>query len=199
MPSGPDHLREKFMKSCPTCGRCIDDGIDTAEQIIKHVGGTIDRGCIDLPAKYIGTDDVPDDLRDAVQYLLEEWDYAMGSPDLPSAKPRPQGFLPRDYPGLPPITPGVVIEKLRAGIVGLLEKFEHDVQPGEAGWDAIENARIALQYIGELERTTWPASLVKSNPSLSEPPMASKPPAPSADTSPRATENPTDPSSAASS
>lgn len=47
------------------------DGIAEAEKIILDAGGFINKGMIDLPLT------LNDDVRDAVQYLVEEWDYGI--------------------------------------------------------------------------------------------------------------------------
>ena len=80
MPSGPDHLREKFMKHCPTCGQATTDGIAEAELIITNAGVKIDRGWIKLPDEFGWQVGDNQEIRDAIQYLVEEWDYAIGSP-----------------------------------------------------------------------------------------------------------------------
>lgn len=64
MPQGPQRLRDRFM-----IGR--SDGIAEAEKIILDAGGFINKGMIDLPLT------LNDDVRDAVQYLVEEWDYGI--------------------------------------------------------------------------------------------------------------------------
>lgn len=81
MPSTTDYLRNKFMKDG-------DDGIGRAERIIEKYGGTVN-----IPS--IGEIMVPDSMDDlsridtaewreayrefwdAVQFLIEEWDYAI--------------------------------------------------------------------------------------------------------------------------
>lgn len=56
-------------------GQVNDDGIITAENLIIKAGGTVDRGMI-IYAELESKQADPEVL-DAIQYLLEEWDYAI--------------------------------------------------------------------------------------------------------------------------
>ena len=75
MPSSSKRLQDKFMVDG-------DDGICTCEDIIINAGGSVNRGMITLP---INVDDKSspevilqmEEVFDAAQYLLEEWDYAI--------------------------------------------------------------------------------------------------------------------------
>jgi len=73
MPDGPDRLKDKFMKICPTCDQCCDDGIGTAEDILKAFGAKIHNGMITMPKDKSFKDNV--DVCDAIDYLCLEWDY----------------------------------------------------------------------------------------------------------------------------
>jgi hypothetical protein len=66
MPQGRKELRDKFM-----VGK--SDGISECEDMILAAGGRVFEGLIRLDA-----DDHPenDELWDAVEYLVTEWDYA---------------------------------------------------------------------------------------------------------------------------
>jgi hypothetical protein len=68
MPTSSERLRKKFM---------VDgsDGIIEAEDIIIKAGGTIKDGLIDPPSEC----DDGDELFDAMEYLIYEWDYALES------------------------------------------------------------------------------------------------------------------------
>lgn len=80
MPTTTQELRDKFMKDG-------DDGIDAAEQIIISHGGTVNItsiGIIKIPAHMQWDEDgnnydIPymEEFWDAVQFLCEEWDYAI--------------------------------------------------------------------------------------------------------------------------
>lgn len=63
MPQSSDELRRKFMSN----------GIDTCERMIIEAGGIVHQGIIRLDAP----EDMPKDVRDAVQFLIEEWDYTV--------------------------------------------------------------------------------------------------------------------------
>lgn len=62
MPQSSEKLQKKFM---------IDgsDGIGEAEDIIINAGGRVEQGFITLPLE------CNDDIFDAAQFLIEEWDY----------------------------------------------------------------------------------------------------------------------------
>lgn len=62
MPQSTDRLRQKFM---------VDgaDGIYTCERIIEAAGGSVLKGVI----RYSGEDR---EVEDAIQFLVDEWDYA---------------------------------------------------------------------------------------------------------------------------
>jgi hypothetical protein len=66
VPQGADRLRQKYL-----CGGDCD-GIEECERVIKNFGGVIVRGCIKFPGE------LPNDqeLHDAIDYLVFEWDYA---------------------------------------------------------------------------------------------------------------------------
>lgn len=83
MPSTTDYLRNKFMKDG-------DDGIGDAKTIILQYGGTILGGWITIPEEIQELEnkllnggmvhfdkDKYDNFWDAVQFLCEEWDYAV--------------------------------------------------------------------------------------------------------------------------
>lgn len=67
MPSSSDRLRAKFMING-------SDGIEEAERIIKNAGGSISsEWIISVSTPMLSIKD----LRDAVEFLLEEWDYGI--------------------------------------------------------------------------------------------------------------------------
>ena len=71
MPSTSQEIRSKFMVELPNGD--IDDGIAKAEDIIINAGSKVKEGLITIH----DWDFKNDDFWDAIQYLLEEWDYAV--------------------------------------------------------------------------------------------------------------------------
>jgi hypothetical protein len=61
MPQTNQVLRDKFMKDG-------SDGRHEAETIIRKAGGTVEKG-------FITYDGDNDEAFDAIQFLIEEWDY----------------------------------------------------------------------------------------------------------------------------
>lgn len=80
MPSSDERLRAKFMING-------SDGILECENIIKKHGGKIIKGMIEYPSnnpltgtpdwKYIITIEDGNNLNDAINYLIWEWDYGL--------------------------------------------------------------------------------------------------------------------------
>ncbi len=70
MPSSTPALRAKFMECGP--GHCHDDGIAKAEKFITDAGGVIRQGVIT-----IDTTSLSNDVYDAIEFLCDEWDYAL--------------------------------------------------------------------------------------------------------------------------
>lgn len=81
MPSGPQRLRDKFLIKREDGS--FDDGIAVCEQIIRDAGGTVQQGWITEPPQY-AQEDLPEELADAIQYLVEEWDYACATATDPA-------------------------------------------------------------------------------------------------------------------
>jgi hypothetical protein len=70
MPQAYESLREKFMA-------ISDDGIMKAETIIRASGGTVRNGVI-IPAQKVNLKShTRGDIMDAIDYLVEEWDYCV--------------------------------------------------------------------------------------------------------------------------
>lgn len=71
MPQSSDELRAKFMTDeCP-------DGIETAEKMIRDAGGAVEH----LGQIYAELIPLDNEAWEAVQFLLEEWDYCLINED----------------------------------------------------------------------------------------------------------------------
>ncbi len=55
-------------------GGILNDGIGECEQLIIAAGGTVNRGMITLPKDW---QNIPAETKDAVNFLCNEWDYAV--------------------------------------------------------------------------------------------------------------------------
>lgn len=75
MPTTYETLRKKFFVYDDK-GNVTDDGIAKAEAILIASGYTVDKGYIDV-VNFNHDQYTNGEIQDAIQFLIEEWDYSM--------------------------------------------------------------------------------------------------------------------------